>query len=191
MHGTDTMATGAGISGRGWRIAAWGTIAALLLTPLVAMRFTDQVNWTASDFVFAGLVFGGVGLGAQAALRFSRDMAYRAGCGLALLAAFLLVWINAAVGIIGDEDNPLNLLYGGVLVVALAGALFARFRPRGMAQAMATAAAAEALVAVVAMVGGRHEPPGLVGEALLNGFFVGLWSLSAALFAKAGAEAAA
>jgi hypothetical protein len=176
-------------TGQGWRIAGWSGIAALLLTPLVAMRFTNAVNWTTSDFIFAGIVLGSLGLGAEAAIRFSRDIAYRAAAALALLAAVLLVWINAAAGIIGDAGNPLNLLYGGVLAVALAGALAARFRARGMAQAMITAAVAEAAVAVVAVIANGAAPPGPVGEVLLNGFFVALWAGSAALFARAARTA--
>jgi hypothetical protein len=185
MHGAATMATK---TGQGWRIAGWGMIAGFLLTPLVAMRFTHEVKWTVFDFVFAGIVLGGGGLAAEATIRFSQDRAYRIAAALALLAAILLVWINAAVGIIGNENNPLNLLYGGVLAVALAGALFARFSAPGMAQAMAIAAAMQALVAVVAVVAGRDAPPGPVGQVLLNGFFVGLWAASAALFARAAAR---
>lgn len=30
---------------RRWRIAAWGTAALLLVLPLVAMQFTDEVDW--------------------------------------------------------------------------------------------------------------------------------------------------
>ena len=35
------------------------------------------------------------------------------------MAAFLLIWINLAVGIIGSEDNPANLMYGAVLLLGL------------------------------------------------------------------------
>ena len=38
----------------GRRLLAWGAAAALLLLPLVAMQFTEEVNWTVFDF----LVFG-------------------------------------------------------------------------------------------------------------------------------------
>lgn len=47
--------SGNGWRGNHWRIASWSA-AALLLLPLVAQPFTDEVNWTAADFV----VFGGV-----------------------------------------------------------------------------------------------------------------------------------
>ena len=79
---------------------------------------------------------------------------------------------------IGSEDNPYNLLFFGVILLALAGAVAARFRPAGMALAMAVAAAAHSAVAVGGMV-----------EDLRGGIFslafAGLWLLAAALFRKA------
>ncbi len=48
----------------GWRgswlrKAMWSGAPFLLLLPAVAMRFTAEVNWTGSDFVFAAvLLFG-------------------------------------------------------------------------------------------------------------------------------------
>jgi hypothetical protein len=44
--------------------------------------------------------------------------------------------MNLAVGIIGSEDNPANLMYGGVLAVGIIGAIIARFEPHGMARAL-------------------------------------------------------
>jgi thiazole synthase ThiGH ThiG subunit len=55
---------------------------------------------------------------------------------LALVAAMLLVWVNLAVGIIGSEDNPANIMYLGVHAVLILGALLALFRPQGMARAL-------------------------------------------------------
>ncbi len=75
---------------------------------------------------------------------------YRWAVGLALAAALIMVWISLAVGIIGSEDNPANLMYVGVLAVGFVGAIIARLRPRGMARAMFATAIAQTLVLVVA-----------------------------------------
>jgi hypothetical protein len=153
----------------------------------VAMQFTDEVHWTGFDFVFAGVMIGGTGLAYELAVRASGSLAYRAGVAVALAASFLLIWVNGAVGIIGDEDNPANLMYGGVLAAALVGAIVARFRAAGLMRAMLVAASGQALVAAIALIGGlgASEPPGPIGILALNGFFVLLWLFSAFLFRKA------
>jgi hypothetical protein len=84
----------------------------------------------------------------ELAARMTGNSAYRAAVGVAVAAAFILVWMNLAVGIIGTEDNPANLMYGGVLAVGIIGALIARFQPDGMARALFATALAQALVAV-------------------------------------------
>ena len=40
--------------GSRWTLLLWGGCALLLLVPFAAMRFTSEVNWTASDFVVMG-----------------------------------------------------------------------------------------------------------------------------------------
>jgi hypothetical protein len=181
------MATDTKIEGRRgfpWRIAAWGTAALLLLLPLVAMQFSDEVVWTGFDFAFAGAMIGGVGLLFEMTVRMARNNAYRSAIGFALAAAFLIVWANGAVGMIGNEDNPYNLLFIAVIGLALIGAIAARFRPAGMALAMTAAAVAHGGVAIVGMFAdARGGAVSLV--------FAGFWLLSAALFRKAAREQAA
>ncbi len=167
-----------------WRIAAWGTAAGLILLPLVAMQFTDEVKWGPSDFGFAVMMVLAVGLTYELALRTSRNIAFRAAAGLALAAAFMLVWSNLAVGIIGSEDNPANLMYFGVVAVGLAGAVVARFRPRGLARALVATALAQVMVMVIALVAGL----GFTGPITV--FFTALWLTSAWLFRKAARDAA-
>lgn len=100
-----------------WRIAVWGTAAFLLLLPLVAMQLTDEVTWDESDFIVIGAMLA-VACGTyELAARMTGSSAYRAAVGVAVAAGFILVWLNLAVGIIGTEDNPANLMHGGVLAV--------------------------------------------------------------------------
>ena len=109
-----------------------------------------------------------------------------------MLVSFLLIWVNGAVGVIGDEDNPANLMFIGVILVALAGSALARFEAKGMARAMLVAFALTAAIAVAALVlgWGAGDPPGAVGLAMLIGGFAPMWGLSSALFAKAARDAA-
>lgn len=178
--------------GRGipWRLVGWGTAALLLLLPLVAMQFTDEVNWDGFDFAFAAVLMGSVGLVLELTLKKSRDAGYRMGVGVALAAAFLLVWLTGAVGVIGSEREVANLLYAGVLAAALAGAVLARFRAAGMARAMAATALAQALVPVLALALGWTAAE-LIWSAkvwALTGGFAALWLASAWLFHSAAAS---
>ena len=158
-----------------WRILGWGTAAALLLLPLVAMQFTSEVNWTPSDFAFAGVMIGGVGIVYELAVRATASHAYRGGVAMALAATFLVIWVNGAVGMIGDEGDPANMMFAGVLAVALLGTILARFRPAGMALAMAAAALAQAIAGGVGML---IDPLG----GIFSTGFAALWLVSAALF---------
>ena len=116
--------------------------ALLLLVPLVAMQFTDEVRWDLADFVVAGALLFGAGLTYQLLARRTDNLAYRVAVAVAVLAALVLVWANLAVGLIGSEDNPANLMYLGVLAVGIVGAVAARFQPRGMARALFAMASA-------------------------------------------------
>jgi hypothetical protein len=176
--------SGSGRHGNPWRIAIWGSAAFLLLLPLVAMRFTEEVNWGLGDFVTFGIMLFCVCSGYELAARVTSNKAYRAAAGVALAAAFLLVWINLSVGIIGSENNPANFMYGGVLATGIIGAIIARFQPQGMAFVLAATALAQALVAVIALLVG--DPwNGPLEILAMNGFFVALFAGSAWLFHRA------
>ena len=113
--------------------------------------------------------------------------AYRAAAGVALAAAFLLMFFNVAVGVIGPEDDDANALGFAVLAVGIIGVMIARFQPDGMARALFATAVAHALVAVIALSAGFGDtmPDWQRKILVLSGFFIALWILSALLFRKA------
>jgi len=75
--------------------------AALLCVPLVAMQFTNEVNWKANDFVMMGVLLFGTALLCEVVMRKVKGIANRAiVCGVILLALFL-IWAELAVGIFG------------------------------------------------------------------------------------------
>lgn len=166
-----------------WRIAAWAAAALFLLANFVAMQFTDEVDWSASDFVFAGvLLFVPLGI-YEFVARKTSDTAYRTGVGMALVAGLLLLWVSGAVGI---TDSEADLLYFLALVVGLVGAFVARFRPDGMARAMFVTALALASAGVIALVAGMVPAYNSAFEILgITGFFVVLFVGSALLFREA------
>jgi hypothetical protein len=168
--------------GNRWRIARWGTAAALLAVPAVAMQLGADVGWSPLDFATMGaMLFVACGL-YELGARISENNWYRLAVGVAVLGGFLLVWINLAVGIIGSERNPANLMFAGVLVVGALGAFLARLRPRGMAGTMMAMSVAQAAVGMVALSLSSLE--GFV----LSGFFAAVWLASAGLFRKAAGQ---
>lgn len=175
-----------------WRIVAWSVAGLVFLLPLVAMQFTDDVKWAVGDFIFAGVLILGVGVLFELAVRKREDTSYRAAAAVSLVAAFLLMWLSAGVGIIGADGDPANLMYLVVLGVGVVGALVARIQPRGMARSMLATALAQGLVAVIAIIarlGYAYSTP--LQIVVLNGIFVGLFIASARLFWRAMPKAGA
>ncbi len=168
-----------------WRIVGWAIPAGLLSVPWLA-----QWPWSASDFVVAAVIFAIVGGAFELAVRASGNSYYRLGSAAAIATAFLLVWINLAVGIIGSENNPLNLMFFGVIAAALVAGIGARFEADGMARAMIVAAVLQALIGVGAFLfdAAKTEPPGPITLLLLIEFFAAAWLVSAWLFRKAAQQ---
>lgn len=160
--------------------------AIILLIPFLAMQFTEEVVWGPADFAVAGFLLFGAGLTYELlARKTAGNIAYRAAIGVAVAASLIIVWVNLAVGLIGAEGNPVNLVYLGVLAVGIVGATIARFQPRGMARALLTMALVQALVGVIALFSrlGSSKSEAL-GVFFLNGFFVVLFAVSAWLFLR-------
>ena len=179
-----------------WRPLIWGGAALLLLLPAIAMRFTTEVDWGPEDFIVMGVLLavacGIYELGAW----LSGNTAYRAGFAIAVLAGFLTIWVNLAVGMFGSEHNDLNLMFGGVLLLAALGALAARFRAAGMARAMAATGVAQLVAAGVGLAVGltvgtdEVAGPSLIREAFLTACFAVPWFASALLFERAASRVA-
>lgn len=160
-----------------WRIIGWGGLGCLLLLPAVAMQFTDEVNWDETDFIVAGLVFSIVGGLVELAVRLSSNWFYRIGAFFGIFSGFVVVWSNLAIGMIGNENNPINLLFIAVLLIALGGAILGRFRNTALGWAMLLAGLAQAAIGIGF---------GVLGTDIRGGIFTlilsSLWLLSAALF---------
>lgn len=73
----------------------------LLLVPLVAMQFTNEVNWTFSDFIVAGVLLFGTGGLIELAMRKIDKVGTRVWVILGILIVLFLVWAELAVGIFG------------------------------------------------------------------------------------------
>jgi hypothetical protein len=189
VGGKDIMdiAELSGSGGHKWRLLGWGTAVALLSAPFVAMQLhAEGVDWSVGDFLVMGVMLGTVGGLIELAMRTRRSWPYRGGVVLALLGAFLLTWANLAVGIVGSEHNPNNLLFFIALLMGIAGAVGGNFSAGGMKRAMITTVITLILAFVIAELGQHDEPmaPPLA-EGIGTFIFVLLFAGSALLFRRA------
>jgi hypothetical protein len=150
----------------------------LILGPLVAQMVYEEFLWRAMDFVVWTLLVGStvslLMLGAR-----SHKKIDRLAVAVSVMTGFLTIWANLAVGIIGREDNPMNLLYFGFLAVGIVGAVISRGRSEG-------------LVITLGMMSALHFGMALwlcavlaTPAALVTGILSALWCLAATLFHRA------
>lgn len=163
----------------GWRIAGWSALVALFCLPAIAMQFTKEVNWTASDFVFAAVFLTLLGVGGEIALRVGRNAPHRVGIAIAALGGFLTVWINGAVGMLGNEDEVTNLVFIAMAGIAIPISFLVWFRPGAMRWIMAALSAGQFAVGIAASL---WTMPGHAVEWGVLGFFATIWGAAAAAF---------
>lgn len=161
----------------------------LLLIPLLGNLFVEGWNWPPAAFVVCGgLIFGAGFTWELIASRGSTD--YQVATGMAIVAAFLLVWGNFVQS--ADDVNPAAFMYFVAPLVGIIGAALARFQPTGMSRALFATALVQAVVLVVALAIRNPEATpwsaavarGFGGNALFLMMFVG----SALLYRRAARE---
>lgn len=76
------------------------TVMLILLIPLIAMQFTNEVDWSLGDFLVMGVLLSGTGLMCELVLRIVKKIEYRLLLIAAILFGFFLVWAQLAVGLL-------------------------------------------------------------------------------------------
>jgi hypothetical protein len=159
----------------------------LLMAPLIASRVVEGWNWGVGGFVFTYVLFFGTGMAYALIARKMNAWSYKLAVGLALVAGFVLGW--SAMVHMSETENPLNLVYFGVLAVGAAGAGLARLEARGMARAlfaMSVALAAAWVITQVLSTDPQAGPVWLVG--VKHGGFVLLFAAAGLLFRRASLQ---
>ena len=156
----------------------------LLLIPLITMQFSDDVLWTFTDFIFAGGLILGTGCSFILFAQKESDLIFRVATGLALFSTLFMIWANLAVGLIGNESDPINLLYFVILAIGIAGTFIAKFKPVVMARVLFIMATGIIAITIYALISEWRE---VAGSSLLevigvNALFVVLFMISAGLF---------
>ncbi|WP_316803626.1 hypothetical protein [Pedobacter nototheniae] len=76
-------------------------IATILSIPLIAMFFTNEVNWTLIDFISAGILLLSASLAIELVIRYAKTPTLRTVLLVIILLTLFLVWTELAVGIFG------------------------------------------------------------------------------------------
>lgn len=158
----------------------WGAGGVLFLLPVIAMQMhLGGMNWSPFDFI----VFGAMILLAcgsyEMASRHAGNFSYLAGLAVAILNAFVIIWANLAVGIIGNESNPANLMFDAIVALVFVAGLILRRKPAALARVMLAAALAYVLAILVSHFAGWGTAPRVALP------FGALWLVSALLFRRA------
>ncbi len=114
-------------------------------------------------------------------------LSYKFAVALALITAFILIWVNLAVGIIGSPDNNANLMFFAILLIGMLGAIKVRFQSIGMSYVMLLLSLSLILIAAIDMIfrlgfQGPIWPFDTIGASCLLAL---LWFGSALLFRRA------
>lgn len=145
------------------------------------------MNWTLLDYVTAAGIIGVMGGVLALLINKSRNGFYRLGAAAAVATCFVLVWGNLAVGVVGEPENPVNLLYFATLLIGAVGAFITRFSPRGMAATMATMAVAQCACMAIAFA--TRADANLLPSLAVTGLFTAGFAASAWLFLQAARTA--
>ncbi|RAR74285.1 hypothetical protein [Flavobacterium aciduliphilum] len=73
----------------------------LLLVPLLAMWFTDELDWDGFDFLVAGIVLFLIGIGIDFLLSKVKSMKKKLLLGIILFLVVFLIWVELAIGVFG------------------------------------------------------------------------------------------
>lgn len=169
------------------RFIIWVIVATLILMIPLAMQFINEVQWNEAIAYIVILLAVGGAYELWQWLK-TRNKIYRIAFGVGLAGVFLLGWVSGAVGIIGSENNTVNLMYWMVPAVGLIGSLISRFKPRGMTRTLFSVALVQFLVPVTALIISPEVSwgnAGVIGVFVVNSVFVALFVVSALLFRRA------
>ena len=74
-------------------------VVCILLIPLIAMQFTDEVNWTLVDFIIGGIVLFGFGFLIDLVLSKLKTSRHKVLIIIILILVLILIWMELAVGL--------------------------------------------------------------------------------------------
>lgn len=71
----------------------------ILSIPLLAIQFSNEVNWSVEDFIIIGVLLFGMGLLYEVISKRLKNKNHRLAVGVAVLLLTMYIWAELAVGI--------------------------------------------------------------------------------------------
>ena len=177
------------------RKVVWTIIGSLILLIFLATQFTNfgKVEVQRNELVAYSVMLLAIG-GIYELWRWlkNRNRIYRAAFGVGFVGMFLLGWVSGAIGIIGSENNSVNLMYWAVPTFGLIGSLVSLFKPRGMSRTFFAVALVQFSVPIVALIISPEVSwgnAGVIGVFIINSVFVLMFAGSALLFRRTSVKA--
>lgn len=143
------------------------------------------------DIILISIIFSGLTIAYKLLSRKKEKKTYRFAALLALATAFLITWANLAIGVIGSEDNLINLLFFLVLIVGIIGASLSHFKPKGMSNTLVAMGFVQFVIPFAALIINKpvivtsEDLRGVVVIIIFNSVFSFLFAISALLFKRA------
>lgn len=158
----------------------------ILLVILVMNQFVKGMTWGLEDFLVAGGLLFGVTIVYEMLNQKKQLVNYKKALSIALGTNLVLIWSNLAVGIIGSENNPVNLIYFSIPIIFLSGAIISNFKASGLAKTLNIMAIVQISIPLGALII-NHPQVNILGILLvlgLNFLFAFSFWFSASLFVK-------
>ncbi|NTZ41992.1 hypothetical protein G7A66_02560 [Altererythrobacter sp. SALINAS58] len=157
-----------------------------MLLPIAVQLTHGHFGWSFGDFVGITIILLSGSAIFDVAARRSPNFAYLAGAGAALAAAFGLVVVNGAVGLVGSEDEAHNAYFFTAILVAIFGSIMAWGQATHMAKAMLAAASVHMAVSMALLIEANGTSDGNPQMEVIGlSVFAMLWLASAWLFRRA------
>ena len=138
------------------------------------------MNWTLLDYLVASVLLASTGAGYWVATRTARSIWHHFGVIIAVCGGLLMMWVQLAVGLIGDGSHPANTMLLLVLPLGAAGALLSRFRAEGLRSCMVVVAGIQVMTGAVLLT--LLGPDQFSDIMLVTALFAGAWTTSAGFF---------
>jgi len=170
------------------RFIIWITVTLSIFLVFLSILIPNEVQW--KELVAYIIILSAIG-GIYEVWQWLKKKSsyYRYAFIIGFLGAFFIGWANGAVGIIGNEDNPANLMYVAIFIVGLIGSLISRFKPHGMSITLFAVALVQLAIPFIALfiwpAKASWGGAGVIGVFIINAIFALLFIASGILFRHA------